>query len=191
MTDKKKHKPWYDDTLNCVIVGLSGGVFAFLVALGARVALQQHSCGKSNQQFVGTRINLVGFECNHRGIYGLALVFSLLLQILRSCLRVKEGQVRRDTMQTAVGSDDRRLYLGKVAGYTFVGYVLYIISILFLVSRNLGILVMLLVGTMVGNVVAFHLQEPDRFRTHHSRRSPSPATFSTPEPFSAPPGSSR
>ena len=122
-------------------------------------------------------IDLVGYECNNRTMYGLALVFSLCLQILRSCLRLKENQARRDTMKTAVGSPARRLYLGKVAGYTFVTYTLYIISILFLVSKNLGILIMLLVGTMVGNVVAFHMQSPDRFSDTYTRaEKPAPTT---------------
>ena len=154
---------WYEEKLNWVVIVMSGLVFSFLVALCSQVASHRRHCTKTNREFVSTAIDLVGYECNNRTMYGLALVFSLCLQILRSCLRVKEGQARRDTMKTAVGSPARRLYLGKVAGYTFVTYTLYIISILFLVSKNLGILIMLLAGTMVGNVVAFHLQRPDFF----------------------------
>ena len=36
-------------------------------------------------------------------------------------------------------------------------------SILFLVSKNLGILVMLLLGSMAGNTLAYQLQPADRY----------------------------
>ena len=71
----------------------------------------------------------------------------------------------------------RKKYVAVIAGYTFLGYTLYIISILFLVSKNLGILIMLLVGSVVGSTIAYYLQPADRYSVngdHYHHTSPPP-----------------
>jgi len=155
--------PWYRSTINQVLIGMSVVVAVLLVCLCVKVFHHRTMCPSTNVHFVSTEVDIVGYKCKHRLIYGLALVFSLALQILRSCLRLKENQWRRDAMNTPAGSPQRKEYLGTTATYTFLSYTLYVISILFLVSNNLGILVMLLLGSIIGNVVAVHLQPADRF----------------------------
>ena len=164
--------PWYRSPINQVLLAMSGVVVALLVSLCVKVFRHRTMCPSTNVQFLSTEVDIVGYKCKHRLIYGLALVFSLALQILRSCLRVKEVQWRRDAMNTVAGSPQRKEYLGTITGYTFLGYTLYVISILFLVSKNLGILVLLLIGSMIGNVLAFHLQPADRFSVQEQTPPP-------------------
>ena len=171
---------WYRDRFNWVIIAMSAVVLALLIALCREMHRSRGGCASPEAHFVSTTIDLLGYKCNHRLLYGLSLVFSLALQILRSCLSSKEWQVRRDALKTPRGSRARPLYLGQGAGYTFVGFSLYIISILFLVSKNLGVLVMLLVGTMVGNMIVVHLIDADRYTPYYTIMG---APTATPSPF--------
>lgn len=166
--------PWYRSTIDQVLVGMGALVAALLVALCVKVFRYRTMCPSAKMQFISTEVDIVGYRCRHRTIYGVALVFSLALQILRSCLRLKEVQYRRDAMSTAAESGMRKKYVAVIAGYTFLGYTLYIISILFLVSKNLGILIMLLLGSMVGNVIAYQLQPADRYSLHGKGSTPPP-----------------
>ncbi len=158
-----RRTPWYHSTIDKVLVGMGALVVALLIALCAKVFRYRSMCPSAQTQFTTTEVDIIGYKCRHRTIYGLALVFSLALQILRSCLRLKEVQYRRDAMSTPAESGLRKKYVAVIAGYTFLGYTLYIISILFLVSKNLGILIMLLVGSVVGSTIAYYLQPADRY----------------------------
>ena len=167
-------RSWHRDTLNWVIVGASAAVLALLVALCCQLRGAPGACTppEDGRGVLGTALDLVAYRCRHRALYGLALVFALALEVLRGCLAPRLWQTRRDALKTPRGTAARRRFLGRTAGYLFINFSLYIISVLFLVARNLGVLVAMLVGSVAGSVISAYMMEADRFTPYATLATP-------------------
>lgn len=156
---------WIRSGINVALV-TSGAIVAVLtVAIVLHIASlhRRGGCQSSIKELLKPRIKIFGYECDSAPLYAVVLLFSLALQILRSCLWAKESQCKRDALKTRRRSRTRAQYVGYVVIYTFVGFLLYIISLLFVMSQNIGLLAVLLVGAVAGNAIAFTMQPPDRF----------------------------
>ena len=116
--------------------------------------------GESNFLTFDTTV-IAGYTCNSVAIYILIWVVALIIQIARNFVWTQTSQVSRLALRYPVGSTERSFYIRQLLIHTLISFVLYIFSFLLIIGANLGILIAVLIGNLLGVYISMNRQQKD------------------------------
>lgn len=106
---------------------------------------------------------IAGYECKSEILYFCICGVAVLIQIGRNFVWTKNGQAMREALKTPIS---RRMgYIHTLLWYTLLSMLLYIGNILLILGSNLGILLSVLVGNLLGTYLSIAWQKSDKART--------------------------
>ena len=124
------------------------------------------SCTASNgDSLLSSKTHIAGWECESTLLYVVVLAFTVCLQIVRNKIWAISGQAGREALHTSRGSPERSHYILVLLWYTFLSTTLHIVNILLILGSNLGVLLSVLAGNLLGTWYAYAFQAADKHRT--------------------------
>lgn len=105
---------------------------------------------------------IAGYECTSIGLYITILFIACIIQVARNFLWTKSAQASREALHQR--RELRSQYISLLLTYTFINMVLYICNVLLILGSNLGVLISILVGNMIGTYLSMSWQKADKAR---------------------------
>lgn len=106
-------------------------------------------------------IVMAGYECTSVPWYIIIWFVAAGIQILRNLVWVRSSQASRLALQVSKTNPRRAQLVNRVLLYTAVSFVLHILSFLIILGANLGFMVAVLVGNLLGTWYGMNRQSAD------------------------------
>ena len=122
------------------------------------------TCTKtSNSLLTFDTTYIAGYECVSEPLYFCICGVAILIQVGRNFVWTKNSQAMREALKTPIS---RRMgYIHTLLWYTLLSMLLYIGNILLILGSNLGILLSVLIGNLLGTYLSIAWQKADKART--------------------------
>lgn len=122
-------------------------------------------CIARETNLLSTTAVFAGYECDSGWIYAGLLLVTFLLQLWRNNIWAHSGQAQREIAHYGRHTKERCHFLWVLMWNTFLSTLLSVINIVLLVSSNLGVLLTVVVGTLVGTYIAYSRIAADNHST--------------------------
>lgn len=107
------------------------------------------------------RVVIAGYDCTSSALYWVVWVVAIGIQVLRNLVWTKNSQATRMALQSKCGSPERDRLTKQILLFTVVSFMLYIFSFLLILGANLGFMLAVLIGNVLGTWYGMSHQAAD------------------------------